>query len=187
VPHFEQAASAYRETLVAVDAEADARRRAAQRDEQREARIERVANELLALMNERYAPRTAARTGSSTLADLGRDEPVPAFSSGAPVWSRRLARTGIEWLRGDAAAAKDAAHLLSLAKRGRKTGIRHCLALWVGTRLLQHGVRLTKGADGRLARVLTLVYEVAGIPVPADMFGDVAYAIERLRPPKALH
>jgi hypothetical protein len=34
---------------------------------------------------------------------------------------RGVSRTGIEWLRGDASDAKHAAHLLSLAQRGRKT------------------------------------------------------------------
>ena len=62
-----------------------------------------------------------------------------------------------------------------------RIGDRVRLAEWVGIRLAKAGVRLTKSADGKWARTLSVLYQAAGARVPQSLYPDIAAAHERLK------
>ena len=118
---------------------------------------------------------------------------IPSTSTGLPSSARTLSDLlTLRWVTGDKSRAvlqelitdtrawKDQARRFGRRKRGRKTGGRLRLAEWVGIRLARADIRLTKGADGRWARTLGVVYEAAGVKAPQDLFKDVHAAYQVL-------
>jgi hypothetical protein len=57
--------------------------------------------------------------------------------------------------------------------RGRNANDRLEVARLVGLALAAQGIPLAASADGKFARVLTVVYEAAGFSVPQDQFWDI--------------
>jgi hypothetical protein len=74
---------------------------------------------------------------------------------------------------------REIARLDMRRKRGRKVGSRWVLAEWIALQLAREGVPLKKSADGKLARVLTIMYEAARITAPLDLYPDVLHAIKQ--------
>jgi hypothetical protein len=81
----------------------------------------------------------------------------------------------------DAASWRRLAHADSLDKRGRKHGGRVYFAEWVAIQLVRVNIRLTKNADGKLGRVLGIMYDAAGVAGPEDLYRDVAHAVDKVR------
>jgi len=118
---------------------------------------------------------------------------IPSTSTGLPSPARTMSDlVTLRWVTGDKTRAvldelitdtrawKDQASRFGRRKRGRQTGDRPVLAEWVGIKLARANIRLTKGADGRWARTLIVVYEAAGVRAPQDLFKDVHAAYQVL-------
>lgn len=60
-------------------------------------------------------------------------------------------------------------------KRGRDATNRRRLAHWVASRFRRLGIHFTWGREGKLARTLNVVYELADIPVPKDLMPDLLH------------
>jgi hypothetical protein len=61
---------------------------------------------------------------------------------------------------------------------GPKIDDRRRLGEWVALQLAGEGVALKKSAKGTLGRVLSIVYDAAGIKVPKDLQREARRAIE---------
>ena len=61
-------------------------------------------------------------------------------------------------------------------KRGRPVTNRKKLARWVASHFRRLGIHFTWGREGKLARTLQVVYELAHIPVPKDLMPDLLHA-----------
>jgi len=75
-------------------------------------------------------------------------------------------------------------HTTRKPPRGTPGGLsadRRLLGLSVALRLRAAGFRLTKGRDGVLARTLTILFEVAELGAPEDMFDSVRDLLDRLK------
>ena len=85
-------------------------------------------------------------------------------------------------LRAKASTLEVTAHAGTVKTRGRSSHARrHPLALAVGKAMTAVGIPLTKGVDGKYAKVLSITYQAAGIAVPVDLFPDIARALEDKR------
>lgn len=119
-----------------------------------------------------WLAEVAAFSHARPLGDLGRRMPaerIAAILTDAEELSR--------WAEGAASR---------IARRYRKrpgasTGLRPHLAVWVARRLEMAGIKLTKSDRGQFARVLALVYDLAKIDQPENLFADVSKAIASLR------
>ena len=87
-------------------------------------------------------------------------------------------RSLLQDLRAKVGAREATAHVGTAKKRGRSSHVRrHPLALAVGKAMTAVGIPLTKGVDGKYAKVLSITYEAAGIDVPVDLFRDIGRAL----------
>ena len=89
-------------------------------------------------------------------------EPWPPCLEHARLWLERLAEAAT-WAQSDIAGAEN--------RRGRRVNVdRRFLEELTAEALLLAGERLTKGREGKLAKVLRLTYEAAGVDCPDDFF-----------------
>lgn len=173
LPELEQAANALKRAEQGSRADRDKWRHKTQRLEDAAARLEKRAQRLLAALDEVHlltpVPWTALLKPEEELTK-GRTTPFGPE-----------ARLFVEGLAQEAAAWRKRAHLMALRPRGPDASTRRFVAEWVGIRLQRHGVRLSKGRDGQLARVLELVYAAGGQEVPRDMLDDLRWVVTRLQ------
>ncbi|MCA1586680.1 MAG: hypothetical protein LC791_18550 [Acidobacteria bacterium] len=94
-------------------------------------------------------------------------------------WSLSHVREAVRHLEQYSRTWKARAHRASLKPRGRHFGERRLIAGFVAANLASAGVRLRKGSDGTVAKVLRVIYEAAGVRFPDDLFDDVADAVEQ--------
>ena len=117
-----------------------------------------------------YVP-AGSTTGSVTTKQLlnFRGNQTPVVRGALPQAQEALGKLAVvteEWQR---QARRDGA-----TRRGRKTGNRVFFGEWIAIKLAAAGISLSKSPDGRLARVLTVTYDAAGIRAPVDLFRDTS-------------
>lgn len=185
VPKLEQAANAYEATEKRFLADRHRNRHTSSRHEKAAGRLERLASRVLKALadayplmpeavSKRYVYLGAPGNRVPVLADL-----IGPMSPSLP-WSFEAAKVAASGLVQQATAWRRRAHLDTIGRKGRNVGIRRYLATWTGRQLRLLDVPLSGGREGKFARTLLLVYELAGVQIPTEVYADVRYAIKML-------
>jgi hypothetical protein len=181
IPAFADAATRYRDLERETESEGRKRRKIAGSHVLAARRLERQISQLIGELDSAGARLgDAAIRGylsvppaSGTIGQLG----AAAAIEGDIAALRRAAATIADHAR----FWRDRAEADAKLKRGRKTGDRLYLAEWVAMRLQGAGLRVTKTKQGFFERILTIVYDAAGVPVPEDLARDVKAAVDHVR------
>lgn len=70
---------------------------------------------------------------------------------------------------------RDSAKSAAERRRGRPRPLRREFASWIGRLFRELDIPISYGRSSVFAKTLALAYELAGIPVPGDLFPDLAW------------